>query len=266
MQDWPAGVGRDRLEEVDSTNAEALRRAARGDVGPAWILARRQTRGRGRRGRRWSDRPGNFYGTFLFVPPGEPADAALRSFTASLALYDALSLVTGRPQLFSLKWPNDVLLSGRKLAGILLEGCATPPDMPHALAIGIGVNLAARPDVAELEATALAPVSLAEATGLEVPPEEFLDLLAPAFDHWEGRMQAEGFGAIRTAWLARAARLGERVVARLPGREVSGVFRTLDDSGAILLETAEGRVALPAAEIFFDTGSCSGEAGHAARH
>src|SRR6478609_737282 len=184
MDAWPPGVGREILAETDSTNAEALRRAAAGAIGPLWLLARRQTAARGRRGRPWSMAPGNFAATLLDRPPGQ---LALRSFVAALGLYDAMVAVTGRPELFALKWPNDVLLSGRKLAGILLES-----GTGGTLVIGVGVNLAAAPDPASLEPTAVTPVSLREATGIAISPEDFLDLLAPAIAAWEGRLVAEG--------------------------------------------------------------------------
>ena len=142
---------------LDSTNAEALRRAAAGDVGPRWILARRQSAARGRRGRAWAMLPGNFAATLLARPPGP---LALRSFVAALGLYDAMVAATGRPELFALKWPNDVLLSGGKLAGILLESGAA-----GTLAVGIGVNLAAAPAAETLEPGAVTPVSLKGATG-----------------------------------------------------------------------------------------------------
>ena len=252
MDRWPAGVGRETLATVDSTNAEALRRAAAGERGPVWLLARKQTAARGRRGRAWVSPEGNFAATLLMQAPG---DLALRSFVAALGLHDAMVALTGRAELFALKWPNDVLLSGGKLAGILLESGGR-----GALAIGIGVNLAAAPEAAGLEAGAVRPVSLAEATGLRVTPDEMLDALAPAMMRWEERLQDEGFAPVRAAWLARAARLGEEIVARLPGREVAGRFETVDATGAIVLATAAGRVALPAAEIHF-----AAEGGDAAR-
>jgi BirA family biotin operon repressor/biotin-[acetyl-CoA-carboxylase] ligase len=259
MTDWPAGVGREVCAELDSTNAEALRRAAAGARGPLWLLALRQTTGRGRRGRGWSAAGGNLAATYLLSTPGGPAQAALRSFTAALGLFDALVLATGRPQLFTLKWPNDVLLSGGKLAGILLESGGPRGGV---LAIGIGVNLAHAPAPSDVEPNALAPVSLAEATGIAIGPEEFLDLLAPSVQHWEDRLSAQGFEPIRSAWLARAARLGETVTARLPGREIAGVFETIDPSGAIVLAAASGRVALPAAEIHFGPVEAPHAAGH----
>lgn len=262
MAPWPAGTGREVVDALDSTNAEALRRAAQGETGPLWILARRQLAGRGRRGRTWASPPGNFAASLLFAPPGGPAAAAMRSFVAALALRDALASCTGQPARFSMKWPNDVLLDGAKLAGILLETCGVP-DRP-ALAIGFGVNLAAAPEPETLEPGAMAPVALREASGLAVTPEAFLDLLAPAVAHWEARLCTEGFAPLRDAWLSAAARLGDEVTARLPDRSVTGRFETLDATGAIVLSTASGRVALPAADIHFGVGA--GERSDAARH
>lgn len=249
MERWPEGVGREVVDEIDSTNAEAMRRAEAGEAGPLWILARRQTAAHGRRGRAWVAPEGNFGATLLLRPPGAPA---LRSFVAALGLHDALVALTGRAELFALKWPNDVLLSGGKLAGILLES-----DGRGALAIGIGVNLAAAPDAGAVEADAVRPVSLAGATGLRVAPEELLDLLAPAVMRWEERLVDEGFAPLRAAWLKRATRLGEPIVARLPDRVVSGRFETVDETGAIVIATAEGRVVLPAADIHFGAGDAA---------
>lgn len=241
---WPAGVGREIHDVLDSTNAEALRRAATGARGPLWILARRQTTARGRRGRPWAAPQGNFGATLLMRPEGPPA--ALRSFVAALALHGAMLAATGRSELFTLKWPNDVLLSGRKVAGILLETGAG-----GTLVIGIGVNLAQAPPADALEPGAVAPASLGETTGLTIAPEAFLELLAPELAEWEARLVADGFEPLRRAWLARAARLGEAITARLPGREISGRFETVDPSGALVLVTDAGRVALPAADVHF---------------
>jgi BirA family biotin operon repressor/biotin-[acetyl-CoA-carboxylase] ligase len=255
---WPPGYGREIHDRLDSTNAEALRRAVGGERGPTWILAREQTAGRGRRGRAWASPQGAFSASLLLRPPTAP-EAALRSFTAALALLDAAATFVPAARL-SLKWPNDVLLDGRKLAGILLESQATP-DAAVALVIGVGVNLDLPPDASALEEGALAPISLAAAAPEAPPgPEAFLDALAPAFHAWEKRLVAEGFAPVREAWLARAARLGEPVTARLPGREVTGLFETIDPTGALVLATPEGRVTLPAAEVHFPD-----EPRHAAR-
>lgn len=250
MDPWPEGVGREVHDALDSTNAEALRRAAAGAAGPLWILARTQTAARGRRGRSWASPAGAFAATLLMRPDGLPAEAALRSFVAALGLSDALAAATGRPDAFAVKWPNDVLLHGRKLAGILLE-TGGPAGGPLTLAIGIGVNLAQAPDPEALEPEATAPASLAGAFGGAPDPEAFLDLLAPATARWEARLRADGFAPVRAAWLARAARLGAPLRARLPGREIEGVFETIDETGALVLATPGGRATLAAAEIHF---------------
>ncbi len=249
MTSWPTGYGQDILEQVDSTLDEA-RRVAQTLSGPHWILALNQTAARGRRGRAWSMPKGNFAAT-LVLRPSEPAGvAALRSFVASLALFDALSAVTGRVEGLSLKWPNDVLFNGGKLAGILLESIGQGGHMSH-LAIGIGVNLGAAPDARDVEPDALRPVSLASETGLNITPQEFLTALAASYATYEDQFQSYGFAPIRTAWLSRAARLGEVIRARTGNSETHGVFKDVDKDGQLVLETAKGRVALPAADVYF---------------
>ena len=249
---WPEGVARHVLDRVDSTNAEALRLAP-SLSGPAWIMARRQQAGRGRRGRAWADPPGNFAATLVLRPEGGPADAARLSFVAALAVHEALSRLCG-PQLnLSLKWPNDVLLNGGKLSGILLESAGSGARL-SALAIGIGINLEAAPDAAAVEAGALRPVSLKGETGVTLTPDEVLDALAPAFDRWSRQMRDYGFAPIRAAWLARAARLGEPITARSGTTVTTGRFEGIDDSGALVLTTARGRQAISAADIHFGGG------------
>ncbi len=246
---WPAGYGRRVLAEVDSTNAEAAR-IAPGLAGPEWILALKQTAARGRRGRAWSNPEGNFAATLVMRPAETPDKVALRSFVASLALYDALIAATGRAEVFSLKWPNDVLLNGGKLAGILLESAGSAAGLSH-FAIGIGVNLLQAPTQQQVEQGAMRPVSLMSETGVAVTPEEFLDLLAPAYSRYEAQFTTYGFAPIRTAWLARAAKLGEVITARTTRDETTGTFETVDEVGNLVLTTAKGRVAIPAAEVFF---------------
>ncbi len=246
---WPQGYGKRVLAEVDSTNAEAARIASE-ISGPEWILALKQTAARGRRGRAWANPEGNFAAT-LVMRPQESADRmALRSFVAALALYDAFVAATGRPQGFSLKWPNDVLLNGGKLAGILLESASSGRGLSH-FAIGIGVNLIHAPSEDKLEAGAVRPVSLMSETGVSVTPEEFLDLLAPCYADFETQFLTYGFEPIRSAWLARAARLGEVVTAKTSRDEFTGTFETVDEAGNLVLSTPKSRMAIPAAEIFF---------------
>lgn len=246
---WPPGVARRVLEQVDSTNAEAARIAPT-LTGPEWILALHQTAGRGRRGRPWVDTPGNFAATYVMRPDETAEQVALRSFVAALALFDAFVGVTGKAAGLSLKWPNDVLLNGGKVAGILLESLGAGKGVNH-LAIGIGVNLLAAPDVGLVEPGALAPVSLADETGMQITPQDFLAQLAPAFAKWETQFTTFGFAPIRTAWLERAARLGTVITARTGRDEFAGTFETIDDTGNLILSTARGRQAIAAADVFF---------------
>lgn len=249
MQDWPDGYGKRVLASIDSTNAEAAR-IADDLAGPEWILALEQTAGRGRRGRAWVNPVGNFAATLVLHPTEPPEVVALRSFVASLALYDAFVAVTGRPQGLSLKWPNDVLLNGGKVAGILLESVGMARDIRH-IGIGIGVNLKEAPGADQVEEGALRPVSLLSETGIAVSPEEFLDALAPAYAHYEAQFRIYGFEPIRALWLDRAARLGEVITARSMRDERTGTFETVDAAGNLVLSTAKGRETIAAADIFF---------------
>ncbi|MDF0599243.1 biotin--[acetyl-CoA-carboxylase] ligase [Psychromarinibacter sp. C21-152] len=239
------GADRIVLDETDSTMAEARRRAPELRA-PAWIMARRQTAGHGRRGRAWVSPEGNFAATVVLPAAGVPAQAALRSFTASLALHEALLACGATTEALGLKWPNDVLLNGGKVAGILLE------SLPRGgVAIGVGVNLATAPGADDVEPGAVRPVALAEETGARVSPADFLAVLAPAFAEWESRFVTYGFSPVRDAWLARAARLGEPVTARLPTEAVTGTFETVDAAGQLVLRTAAGRRSIAAADVYF---------------
>lgn len=235
------------LPEVDSTSAEAARRAP---ATPTWIMAHRQTAGRGRRGRAWAMPEGNFAASLVWRPGGDPAAMALRSFVAALALRDALvSLgVAG----LTLKWPNDVLLDDGKLAGILLESPA-----PGLLVLGVGVNLIAVPEATSLEPGAVPPISLLSASGLRVEPAVMLDALAPAFAARDAQFLTWGFAPIRTAWLDHAARLGRAITVRLPGETLTGIFRDLDTDGCLVLDTGHGLRRIAAGDVFFGEPQCS---------
>lgn len=245
---WPEGYDRLILGETDSTMAEARRRAgSRG--GPVWIMARRQSAAHGRRGRVWAMAEGNFAATLLMQPGCPPAEAALRSFTAAVALHQALSLYIA-PERLALKWPNDLLLDGGKIAGILLESSGRA-GLTDWLAIGIGVNLVAAPGAGDVEPGATLPVSLAGQGDAVPAPEDFLTALASAYAALEAQFAAYGFAPIRRLWLGRAARLGQTVTARLPGAEIAGTFETVDEAGHLILSTEAGRQAIAAAEVHF---------------
>ncbi|SER54459.1 BirA family transcriptional regulator, biotin operon repressor / biotin-[acetyl-CoA-carboxylase] ligase [Tranquillimonas rosea] len=243
---WPEGFDRIVLDRVDSTNAEAARIAGELNY-PTWILAREQTAARGRRGVAWANPAGNFAATLVMRPGGVPAWAALRSFLAANALFEALAMRVDRTRL-SLKWPNDVLLDNGKVAGILLES-AGPAGQVEWLSIGIGVNLVMAPD--DVRDAVFPPVSVAEATGVEIEPEEFLVILADAYATQESILTRLGFPTIREHWLRHAARLGEVITARTGREEIVGRFETIDEHGQLVLETPDGRRAVPAADVFF---------------
>lgn len=219
-------------------------------TGPAWILAGEQTGGRGRRGRPWVSPKGNFHASLVMRPEGPPKALALRSFAAALALRDACVALTGMPDAFTFKWPNDVLLNGGKLAGILLESQGQGGKIGY-LAVGIGINLIAAPSPEQLEAGALTPVSMLAETGKRILPEHFLEALAPAFAHWDGVLSVYGFAPLRNAWLTHATRLGEPIRARTGQKVHEGTFETIDMQGALILQTDSGRLAIPAADVFF---------------
>jgi BirA family biotin operon repressor/biotin-[acetyl-CoA-carboxylase] ligase len=249
MTTWPEGYGLRVLDEVDSTLDEAAR-IAPGLSGPEWILARHQTAARGRRGRAWTNPEGNLAATLVLFPDEPPSVAALRSFVAALALLDACVALCGRSEGFALKWPNDVLLNGGKLAGILLESSGHRARLTH-MAIGIGVNLVSAPPVDAVEPGAVPPVSLFSETGASVDPESFLTVLSAAYARHEAQFTTYGFEPIRTAWLSRAARLGEMITARTGQAETTGIFETVDAHGNLVLNTSKTRVTIPAADVYF---------------
>ena len=243
---WPEGTDRIVLDVVDSTMAEAARLAP--DLKrPAWIMAHRQTAARGRRGRVWENPQGNFAATYLFKPTGNAAFAALRSFSAANALFESLALRIDRDRL-SLKWPNDVLLNGGKVAGILLESMGTG-DRLDWLAIGVGVNLTHAPG--GVRDAAFPPVSLEGEGGAPTDPDELLSSLATNMATEEGILAEFGFAPIREKWLRHAARLGEVITARTARDTFTGTFETVDEAGQLVLRTATGHVSIPAADVYF---------------
>jgi BirA family biotin operon repressor/biotin-[acetyl-CoA-carboxylase] ligase len=238
-----AGVRHNAYETLGSTNAEALALARAGERGPLWITAKTQSAGRGRRGSRWASPPGNLYATLLLSEPAPPAQAPQVSFVASLALLDAVGEVAPRlAPLLRVKWPNDLLLGGAKLAGILIEGDSAPV---FTIVIGIGVNCAAHPPETNHPTTDLA------AAGADVSPERLfaaLDVaMARRLVHWQA---GEGFAAIRADWLKRAAGLGQDIRVRLPERELTGRFEGLDEAGRLLLAGPAGTSSIAAGEVF----------------
>lgn len=242
--DWPAGYDRIVHDTIGSTMTEAARVAA-SLTSPTWIMAHAQTDGRGRRGRAWLTPSGNLTATLVYRPTTSAFEASQRSFVAANALYQALSAYVAADQL-SLKWPNDVLLNGGKVAGILLETSAHRAEIDY-LSVGIGVNLQTAPEVAD---AAFVPTSLA-AAGVDVTAVDFLTTLAATYSAQEVLIQTEGFARIRSDWLAHAARLGDVITARTMTDTITGIFDTIDANGNLVLITGAGAQMIPAADVYF---------------
>ncbi|MBA4014408.1 MAG: biotin--[acetyl-CoA-carboxylase] ligase [Phenylobacterium sp.] len=233
-------------EELDSTNAEARRRAEAGEGGPVWITALRQTAGHGRRGRPWTTSTGNLAATLLLTTDKSAAEAAQLSFVAALAAADLAQTCLG-PSAARLKWPNDVMIHGRKAVGILIES-GSRPDGSLWLAVGIGINLAHAPTDVERPATAFAD----HMAGSPPSPADALEVLATRFEHWLALWQAEGFAPIARGWTEVAQGLGEPCVARLPNQTHNGIAEGLDLDGALRLRLDDGAVLrITAGDVFF---------------
>ncbi|MDZ4372589.1 MAG: biotin--[acetyl-CoA-carboxylase] ligase, partial [Phenylobacterium sp.] len=217
-----------------------------GEAGPVWITAARQTAGRGRRGRAWSTQRGNLAATLLTTTDRPPGEAAQLSFVAALAACDLADTCLG-PGAARLKWPNDVLVHGRKAVGILVES-GMRPDGRLWLAVGIGVNLAHAPTDTERPATAFA-----EHMGGPPPaPRTALDVLAPAFERWRAVWATQGFPAIAQAWSERASGMGQPCEARLPNRTLRGIAEGLEPDGALRLRLDGGGFErITAGDVFF---------------
>jgi BirA family biotin operon repressor/biotin-[acetyl-CoA-carboxylase] ligase len=233
-----------RLADIDSTNDEAKRHATSGAPHGLVVWADRQTAGHGRQGRVWQSPPGNLYFSILLRPERAAADVALLSFAAALALSDALTPLLPRRVTPRCKWPNDVLIAGKKIAGILLESEATGATVRW-LVVGIGVNLASCPTDTETPATALAAHS-----DTAISPGALLAEICRHFVTWYGTWNEHGFAPLRTAWLARAEGLGGEIRVRCSGTETSGRFLDLDRRGALVLENEQGRRHISAGAVF----------------
>ncbi len=233
---------------LDSTNAEARRRAEAGDFGPVWIHALEQTAGRGRRGRPWRGGEGNLAATLLTPIDQLPGQAAQVSFVTAVALCETVNALAG-PTASWLRWPNDLQVAGGKAAGILLESGPRPGGGLW-LAVGVGVNLALAPPADQVERPASA---LSDIAGFQPPsPAAFLARLAERFETWLQVWSREGFTPVATAWTALADGLGGPCTARLPDRTLSGIAEALDADGALRLRLDSGEtVRITAGDVFF---------------
>lgn len=230
-----AGPRRLYFTQLDSTNAEALRRARDGERGPLWIDADAQSAGRGRSGRVWQSASGNLATSYLFITEAPAQVLGHLSLLAGVAVYDAIKEQgADLAQRLQLKWPNDILLNGAKAGGILVE--STCFHTATVVIIGIGLNIATAPDIARVATAAL---------GVEFPGTRDLDAVRRALDMsvtcwlrtWD---DGNGFDAVRQAWLARGPKIGQALQVKIGNDVCRGRFDGLDSSGALCLLTATG--------------------------
>jgi BirA family transcriptional regulator, biotin operon repressor / biotin---[acetyl-CoA-carboxylase] ligase len=239
------GVRHIAHDTLGSTNAQALALARAGERGPLWITAARQTAGRGRRGNVWTSEPGNLYASLLLSDAAPARHLPELCFVVALAVRDAVCAVA--PALageLKLKWPNDLLLTGAKLAGILIEAESVGADA--VTVVGIGVNCAHHPAGTGYRATNLASRSV------RVAPEDLFGALSGTvvarLTQWD---RGGSFAAIRAAWLTHAAGVGSDIVVRLADRELTGRFESLDAAGRLMLRLPTGALeAITAGDVF----------------
>lgn len=243
----PAGFRHLLLDVVGSTNDEAQRFALAGEPAGLIVTATEQTSGRGRQRRVWLSPVGGLYCTFLLRPQCPPVQAPELGFVAAVAVAEAVGVLLGSRERISCKWPNDVLVGGHKIAGILVESATSAGNQLDFVVMGIGINLSGHPDPAEVmyPATSLA----AEGAG-NVSPAAALTPLAEAVARWLAQWEAQGFAPVREAWKGLAHRPGEHLMISLGNGALEGEFIDLDRDGALLLQTATGRRTVTTGDCF----------------
>jgi BirA family biotin operon repressor/biotin-[acetyl-CoA-carboxylase] ligase len=224
------------FDSVGSTNDEAARLADAGAPEGTLVWAREQTGGRGRRGRAWASPVGNLYTSTILRPDCPAARAAELGFVAALAVADIVP--AGRA--VKVKWPNDVLVDGGKVAGILLESAISQTGVVQHVVAGIGINVAFAPQLPDMRYPGSA---------LGGAVEDSLEAFAAAFARRLAEWRHEGFAAVRANWLAKAGPVGAEVDVRLGDQLVRGRFSGLDPDGALLLDTADGRRRIVSGEL-----------------
>ncbi len=232
------GAGPWRLQQFTSlASTQDLCRtlAASGEPEHLAILAERQTHGRGRHGRTWDSPAGNLALSVLLRPREPVRTAGQWALLAAVAAAEAIAAHLPPPLRPTLKWPNDVLLGGAKLGGVLTEAAARPDGTLDWLVIGFGVNLASAPVLADRATTCLADYVTAP------PPPTFAEKLLDRLERWRNRRLRDGFAPVRAAWLAMAPEPGARIALRVSAGTVDGAFAGLGDDGSLLL-SAGGRV------------------------
>ncbi len=242
----PEGYDLRAFDLLDSTNMECRRIADGAGGSNIWVMADRQSAGRGRRGRQWVSGSGNLFASLLYKIDCDLGTASQLSFVAALAVRDVVADILRSADGVHCKWPNDILVGGRKISGILLETAGQGAEMPSHVIIGIGINLLHHPDDARYPAT-----DLREQTGQDYRNDLVMERLAYSMDHWILCWKEHGFALIRKAWKDNARGLGQDIIVRLPGEEIRGRFVDLDERGALILAAAGKRRHITAGDVFF---------------
>jgi len=236
------------LDTVDSTNAEARRLAALGEEQApdgTLVWAKEQTTGRGRRGRKWESPRGNLYCSLILRPEVPAEQAAQLSFVGALAACDALSALCEPGQIVQCKWPNDILLNGDKIGGLLLEAETGGARAPEWVIMGLGINVARHPANVEFPATSL------RASGWEATEVDCLEAFSRHFMTWTNTWLDQGFAAVRKSWLWRCKGIGDKIEVRLANKTMKGVFKDIDADGALLLKSGKREHRIAAGDVFF---------------
>jgi BirA family biotin operon repressor/biotin-[acetyl-CoA-carboxylase] ligase len=242
----PTGYRLIAYDSIGSTNDEAKRLAREGAAEGSLLWALEQTAGHGRRGRTWISPRGNLYLSLILRPGCPVGSAAQLGFVAALALGGALRAILPRIEGLAYKWPNDVLINGRKIAGILLESETVTPDKVSFVVVGVGVNLMVSPQGTEFTASSIVEEGLGE-----VLPEVMLEEFAASFQSWNMRWRADGFAPVRASWLAATAiARGEPIQVRIDAAGLCGRFLDIDHEGNLLLDCAGECRRIAAGDVF----------------
>lgn len=238
------------FDVIDSTNSEARRVLSRGADGNFVISAGEQISGRGRNGRIWESRPGNLYMSILLEADGFYNRQSDISFVTALAVYDSISEISrtcaSKVDLI-IKWPNDILINGAKISGILLESIKS--NAKHYLIIGIGVNIALSPNLSDKKT-----ISCADLNIKNISPSLMLDIIMKHFSYYYNLWQDKGFTPVRQLWLERSCKRGEVITVSDGRNRISGLFQDIDENGAIVLKLASGEhCKLSTGDVFFGT-------------
>ncbi len=228
------------LDTLDSTNLEAFRQIDQGQPVPFWVIAKEQTHGRGRRGRDWISKAGNLFSSGVYQAFDNPQETTKLSFVAAIAIVETLQAYLP-PDLISVKWPNDVLVKGEKISGVLLE------NNGMYVVVGIGINLVSHPDKTKYPATHLlahiTPEKLAGPEPVMTGPDAVLALLAERFTHWYDVFVQQGFTPIRQSWVSKTRNFrGSSVNVHLAKETLKGKIVDLGQNGELQLRLENGTI------------------------